>query len=63
MAIKESLLQFEDDSTFVEVEIAPQQYENRMINTGLSDGINIEVLSGLSQDDKIKVPQLRSTNN
>jgi HlyD family secretion protein len=63
MAIKESLLQFEDDSTFVEVEVGPQQYEKRKIETGLSDGINIEVISGISEDDKIKVPQARSANN
>lgn len=63
MAIKESLLQFENDSIFVEVEVAPQQYEKRMIKTGLSDGINIEVLSGLTKDDKIKVPQLRNAGN
>ena len=63
MAIKESLLQFEDDSIYVEVEVGPQQYEKRMIKTGLSDGINIEVLSGLTKDNKIKVPQLRSANN
>jgi HlyD family secretion protein len=56
LAIKESLLQFEKDSTFVEVETAPQQYEKRFIKTGLSDGINIQVLEGLSKDDKIKVP-------
>jgi len=58
LAIKESLLQFEEDSTFIEVEVAPQQYEKRFIRTGLSDGINIEVLSGVSKEDKIKVPQL-----
>jgi len=63
MAIKESLLQFEGDSVFVEVEVAPEQYEKRMIKTGLSDGINIEVLSGLSKEDKIKVPQLSSPGN
>jgi len=57
MAIKESLLQFDDDSTFVEVEVGPQQYEKRMIKTGLSDGINIEVISGITAEDMIKVPQ------
>jgi len=57
LAIKESLLQFSGDSTFVEVETGPQQFEQRMIRTGLSDGINIEVITGLSKDDKIKVPQ------
>jgi len=62
LAIKESLLQFEDDSTFVEVETGPQQYEKRFIKTGLSDGINIEVISGLTEDEKIKVPQLSAGN-
>jgi HlyD family secretion protein len=56
MAIKESLLQFEGDSTYVEVETLPQKYEKRFIKTGLSDGINIQVLSGVKMTDKIKVP-------
>jgi HlyD family secretion protein len=56
MAIPESLLQFEGDSSFVEVEVAPQQFEKRFIKTGLSDGINVEVKSGLSMEDKIKKP-------
>jgi len=54
MAIQESLLKFENDSTYVEVETEPQVFEKRFIETGLSDGINIEVLSGLSMEDKIK---------
>ncbi len=57
LSIKESLLQFDDkDSAFVEVEIGPQQYEKRYLTTGLSDGIQIEVLEGISKDDKVKVP-------
>jgi HlyD family secretion protein len=56
LAIPESLLLFEGDSSYVEVEIAPQQYEKRYIETGLSDGINVEVKSGLSMEDKIKKP-------
>ncbi|MCD4735360.1 MAG: HlyD family efflux transporter periplasmic adaptor subunit, partial [Bacteroidales bacterium] len=54
LAISESLLQFENDSTFVEIETEPQVFEKRFIETGLSDGINIEVLAGLSEVDKIK---------
>ena len=38
----------------VEVEVGDQQFEKRIIETGLSDGINIEVKSGLKEDDKIK---------
>ncbi len=54
MAISESLITFENDSAFVEVETSPQAFERRYVKTGLSDGINIEVLSGLTKDDKIK---------
>jgi len=55
LAINESLLQFESETAFVEVETAPQQFEKRYIKLGLSDGIDIEVVSGLTAKDKIKV--------
>lgn len=55
LAIQEGLLSFEGDSTFVEVEVAPRQFEKRYVTTGLSDGINIEVKDGIKADDKIKV--------
>ncbi|MBN2417888.1 MAG: HlyD family efflux transporter periplasmic adaptor subunit, partial [Deltaproteobacteria bacterium] len=59
MAINESVLQFDkDNSTFVEVETSPQSFEKRYIKTGLSDSINIEVVSGLDKNDKIKVPNV-----
>jgi HlyD family secretion protein len=54
LAINEGNLIIEGDKTFVEVESAPQQFEKREIKTGLSDGINIEVVSGLRSDEKIK---------
>ncbi len=54
LAINESLLQFDGDKKFVEVETAPQKFERREIQTGLSDGIQIEVVSGLTENDKIK---------
>ena len=58
LAIRESLLQFgkvNKDSVFVEVETGPQQFQKRMVKTGLSDGINVEVVSGLQKADKVKV--------
>jgi HlyD family secretion protein len=58
MAIPESVLQFDKEKPFVEVETAPQQFEKRQVKTGLSDGINIEILEGLKKTDKIKQPQL-----
>jgi len=54
MAIPESLVQFEGTKTYVEVETSPQKFTKKYIKTGLSDGLNIEVLSGLKIKDKIK---------
>ncbi|MBN2174390.1 MAG: efflux RND transporter periplasmic adaptor subunit [Bacteroidales bacterium] len=54
LCISEALLQFENDSAYVEVETEPQTFEKKFIETGLSDGINIEVVSGLTKEDKIK---------
>jgi HlyD family secretion protein len=57
LAIKESLLQFSKDTAFVEVEVAPQKFQKRLVKTGISDGINIEVVSGIGKDDKVKVKE------
>jgi len=54
LAIKESLIEFKNDSAFVEIEKEPQIFEKRNIQLGLSDGINIQVLSGVTLEDKIK---------
>ena len=54
LAINEGDLIIEGDKNYVEVETAPQKFEKREIKTGLSDGINIEVVNGLRQEDKIK---------
>lgn len=57
MAIEESLLQFDRDTEkpYVEIQVADQKFERRDIEIGLSDGVNVEVLSGLTEDDQIKV--------
>ena len=57
VSITESLLQFENDSAYVEIETEPQVFEKKFIELGLSDGINVEVKSGLTLEDKIKIPQ------
>ena len=54
LAINEGNLLIENGTTFVEVETAPQKFEKREIKTGLSDGINIEVVTGLNEGEKIK---------
>lgn len=56
MVIPEGMLKFENDSAFVEVLINEEenQFEKRKVETGISDGINIEVVSGLAKTDKVK---------
>ncbi|MBI3518022.1 MAG: efflux RND transporter periplasmic adaptor subunit [Bacteroidetes bacterium] len=61
MAIPESVLQFEKEKAFVEVEKGNQVFEKRYVKTGLSDGINIEILDGIQKTDKLKMPQLAET--
>ncbi|MDA9003132.1 efflux RND transporter periplasmic adaptor subunit [Flavobacteriaceae bacterium] len=57
MVVSESLLQFDrkTEKPYVEVLTGEQKFEKRDIKIGISDGINVEVLSGLSLEDKIKV--------
>ena len=57
LAIREALVQFDskDRQPFVEVATGNQQFERRDIELGISDGIHVEVKSGIMKDDKIKV--------
>jgi HlyD family secretion protein len=55
LALPENLLQFDQGKVFVEVSKG-NTFEKRPIKTGLSDGINIEVLGGVSAQEKIKIP-------
>jgi HlyD family secretion protein len=56
--LPESVLQFDKEQVFVEVETAPQTFEKRNLKTGLSDGINIEIIEGISNSDKVKDPNV-----
>ena len=57
MALEELLLQFdrETEKPYVEIQIGDQKFERRDIEIGLSDGVNVEVIYGLTEDDQIKV--------
>ena len=62
LTIPEKLLQFKNqnpDSVYVEVLRDPEtnRYEQRFLKTGLSDGVIIEVIEGVTKEDKIKVPK------
>ncbi len=57
LAISEALVQYDPKTQmpFVEVQTGEQAFERRDVELGISDGINVEILNGISEDDKIKV--------
>ena len=63
--MRESLLQFNriTEKPFVEILVGENQYEERYVELGLSDGINVEVIEGVKEGDKIKVWNKASDEN
>ncbi len=57
LAIKEAVVQYDPKTNkpFVEVEVDDQEFERRDVELGISDGIYVEVKSGINKSDKIKV--------
>lgn len=56
LAVEESWLQFDGDQPYVEVRTADGGWERRDVEVGLSDGLQIEIVSGLSADARVKDP-------
>jgi HlyD family secretion protein len=56
LAIPESYLVFHNDLPYVRVETGMERIEERRISTGLSDGLNIEVVSGLGVNERFFLP-------
>lgn len=59
LTLPERVIHFEGDSAWVEVDMGEGVSERRMIRTGLSDAINIEVLSGLEEGDRVREKPVR----
>ncbi|WP_350284972.1 efflux RND transporter periplasmic adaptor subunit [uncultured Croceitalea sp.] len=56
MVIMESLLQFDKQTNkpYVEVATGEQEFERKDIEIGISDGVNVEIVSGLDENDEVK---------
>ena len=64
LAINEGLLQFDDNGSFVELETDKEQkFEKVYVETGLSDGINVQIVKGLGEDAMVKQWDLETTYN
>ena len=57
MVIPEALLQFdkETDEPYVEVVVGDQKFERKEVEIGISDGVNVEIISGITEEDEVKV--------
>ncbi|MCR9265117.1 MAG: efflux RND transporter periplasmic adaptor subunit [Flavobacteriaceae bacterium] len=57
LAIKEALLQFdkETEKPYVEIEVGENEFERKDLELGVSDGIDVEVVSGLDEKAKVKI--------
>ena len=64
LTVPESAIEFSGDSTFVYVvktqgsSEKERQYDRTAVTTGLSDGVNIEIKSGLKAGQKVRGPQI-----
>ena len=61
LSIPESAIEFSGDSTFVYVLVDSaneKKYERRAVETGLSDGVNIEIKKGITAKDKVRGPEI-----
>ncbi len=55
-SLPEAYIQFEGEKPFVEIDNGKGGAKKVFLQTGLSDGINIEILKGLSPKNKIRKP-------
>jgi HlyD family secretion protein len=56
LTISESVVQYDaDQKPFVEIAVGENAWERRDVKLGLSDGLKVEVLEGLSTEEKLKL--------
>ncbi|ARV05861.1 efflux transporter periplasmic adaptor subunit [Polaribacter sp. SA4-10] len=57
LSIKESLLQFDrkTEKPFVEIKNVEGKFDKKDVKLGTSDGVNVEILEGVTKEDEIKI--------
>lgn len=56
-ALPEAFLQFEGEKPYVEIEQGKAPPKKVYLKTGISDGLNIEILGGISPKEKVRKPK------
>ena len=62
LTIPEAAVTYEGDKSFVFVKGSKGQYEKKEVTLGLSDGIKVEVLSGLTGDETLRGNLMKKKN-
>ena len=57
LSIKEALLRFDKESEepYVEVKTGEDKFEKRTLKLGISDGVNVQILEGITAEDDLKI--------
>ncbi|WP_422091154.1 efflux RND transporter periplasmic adaptor subunit [Tenacibaculum ovolyticum] len=57
LSIKEALLRFDKktEKPYVEIKVSDGKFEKKDVELGTSDGVNVEILGGVTKDDEIKI--------
>ena len=66
MSVPESAIEFDGDNTYVYIINGSgdkKTYDRRKVTTGLSDGINIEIKSGIKANERVRGPKKVSTED
>ena len=66
LTVPESAIEFSGNDSYVYVVKGTgdqKTYEKRKVKTGLSDGINIQIISGLTQKEKVRGPKIVADNS
>jgi HlyD family secretion protein len=67
-SLREAVIQFDrkTQDPYVEISVGDQKFERKDVKLGISDGIHVEILEGVSEEDEVKVwnrTEERDNNN
>ena len=66
LTVPESAIEFQGNNTYVYIIHGTgkeKTYTKKRVTTGLSDGINIQITSGLTKTDKVRGPKIVKDEN
>ena len=53
LLLPERVIEFENDSPYVNLMLENSETEKRKVSLGISDGVNVQIIDGLQEGDKV----------